>query len=233
MSCVFLRTSQGDWTNNREHSKLNVFTLLFQRESTPTENKSLPAIDCSTWPRRTRTVVNFYNSKFVELWSSLCLLWRKICSGQSGLPWGVSIHLNCIWHTERLTKGDHSSRKYFHKFCVDLFSKRLAFTFTTLWATSADNKLMIFFLFFPENRIWHFMQTVSIAWNTKMWFLEIIKKNISICRLLKILPNVLSVKGKKNDPIRSILVPFKVDSFKKGGKCVHVSVLPWMYIRSS
>ena len=26
-------------------------------------------------------------------------------------------------------------------------------TFTTLWAFSADDKLMIFFLFFPENRI--------------------------------------------------------------------------------
>ena len=32
-------------------------------------------------------------------------------------------------------------------------------TFTTLWAYSADNKLMLFFLFFPENRIWHYMQT--------------------------------------------------------------------------
>ena len=34
-------------------------------------------------------------------------------------------------------------------------------TFTTLWALSADDKLMIFFLFFPVNRIWHFMQIVS------------------------------------------------------------------------
>ena len=34
-------------------------------------------------------------------------------------------------------------------------------TFTTLWAFSADEQLMIFFLFFPENRIWHFMQIVS------------------------------------------------------------------------
>ena len=30
-----------------------------------------------------------------------------------------------------------------------------------LWADSADNKLVIFFLFFLENRIWHFMQIVS------------------------------------------------------------------------
>ena len=36
--------------------------------------------------------------------------------------------------------------------------------FTTLWATSADDKL-IFFLFFPENRIWHFMQIVSTGDN--------------------------------------------------------------------
>ena len=34
-------------------------------------------------------------------------------------------------------------------------------TFTTLWAFSADDKLMIFFLFFPENRIRHFTQIVS------------------------------------------------------------------------
>ena len=36
-------------------------------------------------------------------------------------------------------------------------------TLTTLWANSADNKLMIFLLFFPENRIWHFLQIVSIT----------------------------------------------------------------------
>ena len=40
-------------------------------------------------------------------------------------------------------------------------------TFTTLWAISADNKLMIFFLFFPENRFRDFMQIVwrQFAWN--------------------------------------------------------------------
>ena len=33
---------------------------------------------------------------------------------------------------------------------------------STEWAISADNnKLMIFFLFFLENRIWHSMQIVS------------------------------------------------------------------------
>ena len=28
-------------------------------------------------------------------------------------------------------------------------------TFTNFWANSADDKLMMFFLFFPDNRIWH------------------------------------------------------------------------------
>ena len=38
-------------------------------------------------------------------------------------------------------------------------------TVTTPWIISADDKLMIFFLFFLENRIWHFMQIVSIGDN--------------------------------------------------------------------
>ena len=37
--------------------------------------------------------------------------------------------------------------------------------FITLWTNSADDNLMIFFLFFPESRIWHFMQTVFIGDN--------------------------------------------------------------------
>ena len=40
----------------------------------------------------------------------------------------------------------------------------VSLTFTALWANSANNKLVIFFsFFFPENKIWHFMQTVSIG----------------------------------------------------------------------
>ena len=35
-------------------------------------------------------------------------------------------------------------------------------TFTTIWINSADNKLIFFF---PENRIWHFMQTISLGDN--------------------------------------------------------------------
>ena len=38
-------------------------------------------------------------------------------------------------------------------------------TFTTFLANSADDKLIFFFLFFPENRIWHFVQIVSTGNN--------------------------------------------------------------------
>ena len=36
-------------------------------------------------------------------------------------------------------------------------------TLSMLWSDSADDKLMIFFLFFLGNRIWHFMQIVSLG----------------------------------------------------------------------
>ena len=35
--------------------------------------------------------------------------------------------------------------------------------FTTLWANSADDKLTIFLLFFPENRIKHFIHVQIVS----------------------------------------------------------------------
>ena len=46
-------------------------------------------------------------------------------------------------------------------------------TFTTLNPVGKDNKLMIYFLFFPENRLWHFMQIVSWEKNFKLSSAEI------------------------------------------------------------
>ena len=43
--------------------------------------------------------------------------------------------------------------------------KKALLTFIILRANSADEKLVIFFLFLTENRIWHFMQIVSIGDN--------------------------------------------------------------------
>ena len=58
----------------------------------------------------------------------------------------------------------YAKNRYFSYFSTkNTLSKGISrkLTFTTLWAFSADDKLMIFFLFFPVNRIWHFMQIVS------------------------------------------------------------------------
>ena len=44
--------------------------------------------------------------------------------------------------------------QHHNKMTVDVY-------FTTLWANFADDKLMIYFLYFLENRLWHFMQIVS------------------------------------------------------------------------
>ena len=39
-------------------------------------------------------------------------------------------------------------------------------TFTANWVNSADNKSEIFFIFVPENRVWHFKLIVFLfAWN--------------------------------------------------------------------
>ena len=46
-----------------------------------------------------------------------------------------------------------------------MLSYKAGFTFTTILANSVDDKLMMFFLFFPENRIWYFMQIISMGDN--------------------------------------------------------------------
>ena len=60
-------------------------------------------------------------------------------------------------------------------------------TITTQFADSADDELAIVFIFFPENGIWHFMKC-QIPFSGKN------KIIVTECRLLKIIPGVLSVK---------------------------------------
>ena len=63
--------------------------------------------------------------------------------------------------------------------CIYCFQNWTRLTVTTLKANSADNKLT-FFLFFPENKLWHFMQIVSWGDNlhemSKAYFLGKKKK---------------------------------------------------------
>ena len=62
----------------------------------------------------------------------------------------------------------------------------MSLTLTMLWANLTDNKLMIFFLFFQENRLQHFMQIVPSG-NVKGFFLEKIRTSI----LLKAMSHLL------------------------------------------
>ena len=70
----------------------------------------------------------------------------------------------------------------------------MLFTITTLWANSADDILMIFS---PENRIWHFMQIISLGDNlhvmSKPVFWEKQEKYFKMVSAEN-LPRVLSVK---------------------------------------
>ena len=84
-----------------------------------------------------------------------------------------------------------------------------------LWAKSADNKLRLLILFFPENGLWHFMQIVYFGNNMHLQYARNQasfvsfganlhemskafswknKKNISKCCLLKFLPHMLSLQ---------------------------------------
>ena len=84
--------------------------------------------------------------------------------------------------------------------------------FTIPWANPADDKLTIFFLLFPQNRIWQFMQIVTNGNNlhemSKPFFWEN-KKNISKYRLLKISHRNLSIKESWH-PWLSKMHPIKI-----------------------
>ena len=85
-------------------------------------------------------------------------------------------------------------------------------TVVTFWANLADDKLLYFFFIFPRKQVMTFhancLHWRQFAWNVKTCFqMETIcmkcqnlfsgkkkKNNISVCRLLKILPRMLSVK---------------------------------------
>ena len=96
--------------------------------------------------------------------------------------------------------------RQFHKMSSPISLKKKSFkllslAFTMLWANSADDKLMIFLIFFfLQITIWNFMQIVSSV--CKFWPDETIclkcqilpsrknKKNITNCHLINFLPRV-------------------------------------------
>ena len=62
---------------------------------------------------------------------------------------------NAITEYETRTSAWPAMEQFVHKTTVK-FNR-----YHTLDYLSADDKLIIFFLFWPENRLWYFMQTVS------------------------------------------------------------------------
>ena len=59
----------------------------------------------------------------------------------------------------------HSWHKTVTKIYVAIIWEKQYLAFTTLWANSADDKLIIILLFSPQNRLWHFMQIISLGDN--------------------------------------------------------------------
>ena len=104
------------------------------------------------------------------------------------LIWSVRILLGADFsHIDWLSAGPELARIGEHQKAITQL-----LTLTMLREDSAEDKLMRFFLFFPDNRIWHFMQIVSCCMKYQSYFLGKNKKNISNCCLMKFLPSILS-----------------------------------------
>ena len=137
-----------------------------------------------------------------------------------------SLLSTCRNFTYLVIQSDDSGQTSWSESLLDAHVRRYVFFFFHIWdhiltlttlymAVSADDNLVIFFLFFLENRIWHFIQIVSLG-SVRSYFLE--KKTIYIyiyiyitkCRLLKFLPSMQSVK------------------FSLLGEFIHLSNRRWM-----
>ena len=75
------------------------------------------------------------------------------------------VHTHAIFLYHKLNRSVSGEIPYYIFMYQNKENIHQSLTFTTLWAFSADDKMMLFFLFFPENRIWHFMQIVSLGDN--------------------------------------------------------------------
>ena len=87
------------------------------------------------------------------------LAWWQELEQSHHLCWGIWC-LSCSqWSVDDVQRircrGQYLKEKHHRKITL----------YHSLWANSADDKLMIFFLLFSENRIWHFMQIVSTGNN--------------------------------------------------------------------
>ena len=96
-------------------------------------------------------------------------------------------------------------------------------------ATSTVDKLMIFSLFFPETRLWYFMQIVIKSQCLFSWKN---KKNISKCRPLKILPSLLSVNIVKEGNMSNLFPFFFFFCFLSSDRILFLSLISIRYYKS-
>ena len=101
----------------------------------------------------------------------------------------------------------HSWHKTVTKTYVAIIWEKQYLTFTTLWANSADDKLIIILLFPPpppphththtQNRLWHFMQIISLGDNLHEMSKSIFwKKKYFKMLSAEFLPSMLNIKLK-------------------------------------
>ena len=148
----------------------------------------------------------------------ICILHKNLYCGASSeaLRWGTSKE-----YQQHMVMSRNKKTIYLVVHHLELFfsSKYLLQTLVN----SADNKSMIFFLFFQENRLWYFMQIVSNGDNlhemSKPFFWKKRRKYISNCCLLKFLQSMLRV----NSP--SLIINTGQGTFSISGNMTFISGL--------
>ena len=147
-----------------------------------------------------------------NIWTKIVLLFQKPVCGikffedtnqqlnnigdifhrKQGIKYGKGFKIKILFF-----KGNHPRRKeiWFSYTYINPFQRGTARNLHH--SVGKFSRLIIFFLFFPEKRHWHFMQIVFSGDNlhkvSKPIFWKKKKKNISKCRLVKFLPRVLSI----------------------------------------
>ena len=116
--------------------------------------------------------------KWLKLFKTSCILFaKKSCiSSAVWACWTIFIcYKKSVYCQIVFNFGKILRRKYLWAQVTRSSNQSNCLTFTTLWANTANDKLMIFSLFFPENRIWQFMQNWlqwrQFVWNAKSRFL--------------------------------------------------------------
>ena len=89
-------------------------------------------------------------------------------------------------------------------------------------AYSADNKLL---LFFPENRLWHFMQIVSILENGLYHFMQIVSKRDNLHEMSKPIFWKIIIKKKNSKNFRLNFLTRVLSINKSAQRLLHTSLV--------